>query len=54
MTATPFTNSPLELFSLTNLFMTHESEKITTNKEEFKQQFMNSDNILIMCSNGQE
>ena len=31
MTATPFTNSPLELFSLTNLFMTHESEKITTN-----------------------
>ena len=46
MTATPFTNSPLELFSLTNLFMTHESEKITTAKEEFKQQFMNSDNIL--------
>jgi len=46
MTATPFTNSPLELFSLTNLFMTHESDKITTNKEEFKQQFMNSHNIL--------
>jgi hypothetical protein len=46
MTATPFTNSPLELFSLTNLFQTHESEKINTNKEEFKQQFMNSDNIL--------
>ena len=46
MTATPFTNSPLELFSLTNLFMTHDSEKITTNKEEFKQQYMTSDNIL--------
>lgn len=46
MTATPFTNSPLELFSLTNLFMTHESEKITTNKEEFKKQFMNANNIL--------
>ena len=46
MTATPFTNSPLELFALTNLFMTHESEKITTNKEEFKRQYMTSNNIL--------
>jgi len=46
MTATPFTNSPLELFSLTNLFMTHESEKITTNKDEFKQQYMTTNNIL--------
>jgi len=46
MTATPFTNSPLELFSLTNLFMTHDSDKITTDKEEFKQQFMDSHNIL--------
>ena len=46
MTATPFTNSPLELFALTNLFMTHESEKISTNKEEFKKQYMTSQNIL--------
>ena len=46
MTATPFTNSPLELFSLTNLFMTQESEKISTNREEFKQQYMNENNIL--------
>ena len=46
MTATPFTNSPLELFALTNLFMTNESEKITTNKEEFKAQYMTSKNIL--------
>ena len=46
MTATPFTNSPLELFALTNLFMTNESEKITTNKEEFKKQYMTSQNIL--------
>ena len=46
MTATPFTNSPLELFSITNLFMTNESEKITTNKEEFKKQYMTSENIL--------
>jgi len=50
MTATPFTNSPLELFSLINLFIEHESDKITTNKEEFKKQFMTSDNIL--SSNG--
>ena len=46
MTATPFTDSPLELFSLTNLFFTNESEKITTNKEEFKKQYMTSENIL--------
>lgn len=46
MTATPFTDSPLELFSLINLFIEHESSKITTNKEEFKKQFMTSENIL--------
>jgi hypothetical protein len=46
MTATPFTDSPLELFSLINLFIEHESDKITTNKEEFKKQFMTSENIL--------
>ena len=46
MTATPFTDSPLELFSLTNLFITNESEKITTNKEEFKKQYMTNENIL--------
>ena len=46
MTATPFTNSPLELFNLTNLFVTNESEKITTDKEEFKKQYMTSNNTL--------
>ena len=46
MTATPFTNSPLELFSLINLFIEHESDKITTVKEEFKKQYMTSENIL--------
>jgi superfamily II DNA or RNA helicase len=46
MTATPFTNSPLELFSLINLFIEHKSDKITTNKEEFKKQYMTSENIL--------
>lgn len=46
MTATPFTNSPLELFSLTNLFMTNKSEKITTDKLEFKKEYMTEENIL--------
>ena len=46
MTATPFTNSPLELFSLINLFIEHDTDKITTNKEEFKKQYMTSENIL--------
>ena len=46
MTATPFTNSPLELFSLLNLFMTSENDKITTDKEEFKKLYMTPENIL--------
>ena len=46
MTATPFTNSPLELFSLINLFITDDSEKITTNKVEFIKQYMNESNLL--------
>ena len=46
MTATPFTNSPLELFKLTNLFMETEAEKITTEKKEFIKEYMSSDNIL--------
>jgi len=46
MTATPITNNPLELFSLTNLFVTNESEKITTDKDEFKKQYMTPANIL--------
>ena len=46
MTATPFTNTPLELFSLINLFYTNENEKITTNKEEFKNQYMTSKGVL--------
>ena len=46
MTATPFTNTPLELFSLINLFYTNEDEKITTDKEDFKSQYMTSDGIL--------
>ena len=46
MTATPFTNSPLELFNLINLFYTNEKEKFTTDKEEFKMQYMTKDGIL--------
>ena len=46
MTATPFTNSPLELFSLTNLFMETEAEKITTDKKEFIKEYMNNGNVL--------
>ena len=46
MTATPFTNTPLELFSLINLFYTNEDEKIPTDKEEFKLQFMTNNGIL--------
>ena len=46
MTATPFTNSPLELFSLVNMFYTDAADKITTDKTEFKKQYMNADNIL--------
>jgi hypothetical protein len=46
MTATPFTNSPLELFKLLNLFMTNDNDKIPTNIEELKSNYMNSNNVL--------
>ena len=46
MTATPFTDSPLEMFKITNLFMPTESEKITTDKKEFVKQYMTSENVL--------
>jgi hypothetical protein len=46
MTATPFTNSPMELFKLINLCKETPSEKITTDLPEFKQKYMNADAIL--------
>jgi hypothetical protein len=46
MTATPFTNSPLELFKLINLCKEEPSEKITTDINKFKNTYMNKDNIL--------
>jgi hypothetical protein len=46
MTATPFTNSPMELFSLINLCKETEKEKITTDPSEFKSLYMSKDSIL--------
>jgi hypothetical protein len=46
MTATPFTNSPLELFQLINLCKETPSEKITTDLAEFKRAYMNADALL--------
>jgi hypothetical protein len=46
MTATPFTNSPLELFQLINLCKEDASEKIPTDITEFKAKYMNADALL--------
>ncbi len=46
MTATPFTNSPMELFQLINLCKETPSEKITTDLADFKRQYMNADALL--------
>jgi hypothetical protein len=46
MTATPFTNSPMELFKLINLCKDEPGEKIITDIKEFKRMYMNDDNIL--------
>ena len=46
MTATPFTNSPMELFKLINLCIEHSREKIITDIRKFKRNYMNSENIL--------
>ena len=46
MTATPFTNSPMELFQLINLCKETPSEKITTELKDFKEEYMNADALL--------
>ena len=46
MTATPFTNSPMELFSLINLCKETAKEKITTDPSQFKNAYMSRENIL--------
>lgn len=46
MTATPFTNSPMELFKLINLCKEVKAEHITTDIKEFKTTYMGADNML--------
>jgi len=46
MTATPFTNSPMELFQLINLCKENPSEKITTDLTDFKRTYMNAADLL--------
>ena len=46
MTATPFTNSPMELFKLINLCKEVEAEHITTDIRVFKDSYMSADNML--------
>ena len=46
MTATPFTNSPMELFKLINLCKEVKAEHITTDIKEFKATYMGADNML--------
>jgi len=46
MTATPFTNSPMELFKLINLCKEEPSERITDDIGEFKQTYMDADNMI--------
>jgi hypothetical protein len=46
MTATPFTNSPMELFQLINLCIEHTEEKIPDNLESFKKEYMNEEDVI--------
>ena len=46
MTATPITNSPIELFKLINLCKDNTKDKLPTDIKEIKRKYMNSDNIL--------
>ncbi len=46
MTATPITNSPMELFHLTNLFEDKEDNRIPTDPKKFKEAYMTGENIL--------
>jgi hypothetical protein len=44
MTATPFTDSPMELFKLVNLMKEHEHERIPESLESFKKHYLNAEN----------
>jgi hypothetical protein len=46
MTATPFTNSPMELFKLINLCIENKDEKIADDIAKFKEIYMNEDDLL--------
>jgi hypothetical protein len=46
MTATPFTNSPMELFKLVNLCKEDKAEYVTTQSTAFKAEYMDADNAL--------
>uniref|UniRef100_A0A6C0BX11 Helicase ATP-binding domain-containing protein n=1 Tax=viral metagenome TaxID=1070528 RepID=A0A6C0BX11_9ZZZZ len=46
MTATPFTNSPMELFKLINLCIEDKQEKIPDDIKIFKQIYMDEDDLL--------
>jgi hypothetical protein len=46
MTATPFTDSPMELFKLINLCKSEETEKIPTDIKTFKTTYMGEDNYF--------
>jgi hypothetical protein len=49
MTATPFTNSPMELFKLINLCKSNEEEYIPTDINTFKTAYMGSDNFFTQA-----
>jgi hypothetical protein len=46
MTATPFTNSPMELFKLINMCIQDKEEKIPDDIAKFKEIYMNEDDVL--------
>mgnify|MGYP001970588682 CR=1 FL=1 len=46
MSATPFTDSPIDFFKLMNLFAEKEEDEITTNKKEFINKYMTKENII--------
>tara|TARA_Y100001935_G_scaffold248144_1_gene244957 strand:- start:6472 stop:9624 length:3153 start_codon:yes stop_codon:yes gene_type:complete len=46
MSATPFTDSPIDFFKLMNLFAEKKEDEITTDKKEFVNKYMTKDNII--------
>ena len=46
MSATPFTDSPIDFFKLMNLFAEKEEDEITTDKQEFINKYMTTENVI--------